>query len=544
MFRSHFVRRFFPLATAAAVAFLLAGCTPHSDQVAENAKSKTDKDKTEVTPSKEGKTGAASEPAKDGNKTKKDGPTDPAKDGGIDVADLKENKKEKTSPPVLPDPPIKQPEPEKDGKGKDKDKKGDPVVPVVVQAPPIAPGVTAKDIDKAIERGVEYLKKTQRQDGSWGGERFALGYACLAGLALLECKVPAKDPMIQKIADVVRNAGGQLEDTYQASLAVLFLDKLIAEKAGDAGDAQRIQLLALRIASGQMNNGGWTYSFERLSTAEAGRHYGYLKTYYPWSTQAPRPKTAHEDKQDKKGGKGREIDLNNLPVDQLVWKAKLPREGFAPPPLGFGDNSNTQFALLALWTGRRYDVPAECPILLAYQRFRATQNGDGGWGYKLPNPNGGGDETGTTNTMTCAGLLGLALGSGAVPAGSNTGDKDKIQEPVSRGLATLGGFIGTPAPSLEAKLPMQNMYFLWSVERVGVLYDLKTIGGKDWYGWGAQILIKNQHDDGHWRGTDYPAASEHLDTCFALLFLKRANLVADLTENLRIRMPIRDPGAK
>ena len=32
--------------------------------------------------------------------------------------------------------------------------------------------------------------------------------------------------------------------------------------------------------------------------------------------------------------------------------------------------------------------------------------------------------------------------------------------------------------------------------------------------------------------------------CFALLFLKRANFVADLTENLKVRMVIRDPGAK
>ena len=30
---------------------------------------------------------------------------------------------------------------------------------------------------------------------------------------------------------------------------------------------------------------------------------------------------------------------------------------------------------------------------------------------------------------------------------------------------------------------MQEMYFLWSVERVAMLYDLKTIGGRDWYAW-------------------------------------------------------------
>ena len=74
--------------------------------------------------------------------------------------------------------------------------------------------------------------------------------------------------------------------------------------------------------------------------------------------------------------------------------------------------------------------------------------------------------------------------------------------------------------------------------------NLKTIGGKDWYGWGAQILLGNQAPDGHWRGAFYNGTSPHVDTCFALLFLKRANFVADLTENLKLYMVIRDPAAK
>ena len=45
--------------------------------------------------------------------------------------------------------------------------------------------------------------------------------------------------------------------------------------------------------------------------------------------------------------------MNNLPLDQLAWKAKAPRNGPPLAALGFGDNSNTQFALLALWVGHR-----------------------------------------------------------------------------------------------------------------------------------------------------------------------------------------------
>ena len=45
----------------------------------------------------------------------------------------------------------------------------------------------------------------------------------------------------------------------------------------------------------------------------------------------------------------------------------------------------------------------------------------------------------------------------------------------------------------------------------------------------AEILLANQAADGSWHG-EYPAT---VDTCFALLFLKRANLAADLTADLK-----------
>jgi hypothetical protein len=61
-----------------------------------------------------------------------------------------------------------------------------------------------------------------------------------------------------------------------------------------------------------------------------------------------------------------------------------------------------------------------------------------------------------------------------------------------------------------------------------MLYDLKTIGGKDWYAWGAQIIVNHQSADGSWTQGPYYSAS----TSFALLFLKRSNLVQDLTNNL------------
>src|SRR5262249_22614039 len=83
-----------------------------------------------------------------------------------------------------------------------------------------------------------------------------------------------------------------------------------------------------------------------------------------------------------------------------------------------------------------------------------------------------------------------------------------------------------------------DLYFLWSLERMSVVYDLKTVAGKDWYAWGSELLIKAQSPDGAWR----EAFANGSDTCFALLFLRRVNVVKDLTEQLKLLGKVKDPG--
>jgi hypothetical protein len=81
---------------------------------------------------------------------------------------------------------------------------------------------------------------------------------------------------------------------------------------------------------------------------------------------------------------------------------------------------------------------------------------------------------------------------------------------------------------------MADLYFLWSLERVAVLYGLREIEGRDWYGWGKEILLANQQPRGNWQGSSYPGSSPVPDTCFALLTLVQANLAKDLTSKLQL----------
>jgi hypothetical protein len=513
--------------------------------------------------------------------------------GEVDIADAKKPDPPPPAPPVVAPKPKQEVEPDPKPKPGDKSEPGpkpkpDPGPPTVpVGAPtPNAPGVDAARVDAAVTKGVNYLKGGQRPDGSWGENANTIGYVGLAGLTLLECQVPAKDPVVQKAAQYIRSNLAGLNKTYDLAVALLFLDRL-----GEPKDRVLIQGVALRLLSGMSDSGGWQYQCPLLSVADLRQLYHFLQShrlrgaatkpangagdfadnplpqvagllqpppgagmplmpdlmavqlparpnppgwkispYRPDGTKAPPDKGG-------KGGKGAPpVPVAQLPphLQQLPVVKLIADKGWLTATKGSGDNSNTQFALLALWASRRHDVPAEYPLLLAYQRFQVTQAADGGWSYRLG--------LGSTNTMTCVGLLALAMGRGAV---AGDAAQDKLEDPaIQNGLHALGRSVGSPSADAAAKLPMQNLYFLWSVERVAVLYNLPTIGGKDWYGWGAQILLSNQQADGNWTGGQYTGASDHTDTCFALLFLKRSNLVQDLTENLRLHMVIRDPGAK
>jgi hypothetical protein len=122
---------------------------------------------------------------------------------------------------------------------------------------------------------------------------------------------------------------------------------------------------------------------------------------------------------------------------------------------------------------------------------------------------------------------------------------------VEKGLAALSQHIGVgpkqvKAPGRGGPGPADNanLYFLWSVERVCMLYNLQTVGEKEWYPWGADLLLHRQQPDGNWANGGYHQATPTIDTSFALLFLKRANLAQDLTGKLEFLIRVKDRDGK
>jgi hypothetical protein len=327
---------------------------------------------------------------------------------------------------------------------------------------------------------------------------------------------------------------------YSICLTILFLDRL-----GEANDVPLIESLTVRLLAGQTSTGGWNYRSPPIPDEEVRRLQAKLRE---------RKELVGRPQLPRAGGNKRPVREVSPEIQQQL--AMLKRMSGMVPELG-SDNSNTQFATLALWVARRYGLPVDSALKRVESRFRTTQHADGGWGYFDPNmPMSRGHMGRSTASMTCAGLLGLAVADGNVseaarernPHAKPPRDISKDSH-VRKGLAALSQTIGRPVENKEAKrggpaaaiphIGGRSYYFLWSLERVAVALDLKTIGKKDWYAWGAEILLANQQPDGTWQGTYGECGA---DTCFALLFLKRANLVPDLTTQLAGR--VQDPGER
>jgi hypothetical protein len=407
-----------------------------------------------------------------------------------------------------------------------------------------ARAVDSEAINSAIDRGVSALIRMQDSTGKWPYPK--IGATALAGLTLLECGKDKDHAAVQSAAARVREAAPKLTDTYSLALAVLFLDRLES-----LADTPLIESMLVRLIAGHVN-GSWGYECPSISEEEVRR----LKAESGGDGSRVLVSGRDLSKLPPKGKRKTE-DLAKEVQQQLAVLARTAaaRAGGTPAPR---DNSNTQFATVALWVGRRYGLPAQDVLLAIDRHFRDTQAPDGAWGYIDMGGLGGGPgyiippgapggsnmtSSGGTASMTCAGLLGLAVGHGASldirkkknPKLEST-DVSK-DDSIKRGLIALATAVGKPTGWNGAGKPMvdipvadgKTFYYLWSLERVAVAFNIETLNKKDWYQWGAEVLLNSQKGDGSWHG-DF--GSSGADTCFALLFLRRSNLLRDLSSGL------------
>jgi hypothetical protein len=191
---------------------------------------------------------------------------------------------------------------------------------------------------------------------------------------------------------------------------------------------------------------------------------------------------------------------------------------------GGGDNSNTQFAVLALYEAQLVGAkvnPQTWRRALDY--WSRSQNLDGSWGY-FPGDAGYG-------SMTCAGIAALIACSSAIEEGDaqvNTGrivccGRQERDDALAKALDWLArNFTVRHNPDPQGGGQPALYYYLYGLERAGRLSARRFIGEHDWYREGAEFLVGQQDRFGHnWTGTWNVEAKPHISTPMALLFLAK-----------------------
>ena len=434
--------------------------------------------------------------------------------------------------------------------------------------PPADPKVAA-----AVARGAAALQRIHgpAAEGQYAGGDHGIGSAGLAGLAMLEGGVKADDAAVQNVANLVRTTWGADTKTYNVALGLLFLDRL-----GDGNDIPTIQLLGTRLYGGMTRDGSYGYTCPDLVPMDmAGKSEAELTAGATPAAPKPEPKkpangfpTATSKKPNAPGATPGKLHPSVAGYNAAVRRVALSggRQG------GGGDNSNTQFGLIGLWVAARHGVPADDAFILLEAHFLTTQSlADAGWGYS-------GSGANSTTAMTCAGLLGLAIGTSrnqpaeaapapAPAAGGSDDPFNRVKKPKESGAKPVG--VNPLVPGMTAamrkaaidnalksiggvvraasagQMPLKQFvgfgdeyYTLWSIERVGMAYGLDTIGDINWHQWGAGYLLPIQTEDGSWPAGTHGGTD--VATSFAVLFLSKSNFVKDLTR--QITGQVKDPG--
>jgi hypothetical protein len=313
----------------------------------------------------------------------------------------------------------------------------------LVVAPQASEGDFQARINAAIDRGVAWLQKRQRPDGTWdngNNERFASGVAALGFLTLVKSGVGESDPSVQR--------------------CVRYLD-------------------GFRAFDRTYSTGVYVLAWESLKRGAVDK---------PKAEAAAKWLVEHRDPLTK------------------IWAY----------PEGDVDLSNTQYAVLGLLAASRMgvDVPKDF-LFESLSAIVKRQQKPGSFTYNDPNGVG-------TGSMTTAGILAFRVAAmllkGHAPYEAVRRDWEARENAAFDWLDTHFRVDANPAGyTVKGMMRPYHYYYLYGLERACALAGRKKLGNRNWYAEGAAYLVDRQDPDGNWNG-------DLADTCFALLFLKRATL--------------------
>ncbi len=312
--------------------------------------------------------------------------------------------------------------------------------------------VQARDVLEVIEALKARFLSIQRPDGSWPEHDWGFdssgvvgGHTALICWALLQA---GQDPFSEPIHRAVNNLlTVNMAGTYNRSVRCMVLASLARIEPGGRY-ARAMQADAEFLLQGRMGNGRWTY-------------------FSP---------------------------------------AALKAKGLSTPDRNMlGDNSNTQFAVLAL---REAAVAGAAVPANVWREIRdywqSDQNEDGGFAYRK----GDGASYGS---MTAAGAASLFIAEDMVRGAQCCAGE--LPDPISNALKWLSeNFSATQNPKHGGYWP----YWMYSVERVAETSGYRYFGDHDWFWEGAAAIVDA------FRNKRLTVDGDLSEPAFALIFLAKS----------------------
>ncbi len=326
--------------------------------------------------------------------------------------------------------------------------------------------VDREAVEQAVKKGVEYLYARYDAGDTKPFEREGVmhRYDDFLLLTLVHAGADQAEPRFQQI--LKHCVEGPLERTYDTSIQAMALAKLDKAKY-----QWRIAQCAQFLVDNQCPNGQWSYGDPVP-----------LDHIKP-PAQPPKPQ------------KGTQA------LPRITIAKKRAASGGGGGPRNTGDNSNTQYAAMGLRAA--FDASVMVPpktLKEAIEWWEKDQHKDGGWHYDALNK----DATGSMTAGGMGSLATLLYMMGAQP-------RTHVRCVAARKWMTDHWSV-TQNPG-NAGGPLY--YYLYAIERAGTLFGTELFGEHEWYVEGAKLILGEQAKDGGWR-------QEHIDTCFAILFLRRA----------------------
>ena len=359
--------------------------------------------------------------------------------------------------------------------------------------------VDPKKVDDAIKKGLQFLRGCEHSPGHEGNVNCdeLLALACLHG------GMTSDDPHLKNL--LARILSARLERTYKVSLQAVLLEEM-----SRVWYQSRIAQCAQFLVDNQCSNGQWGYG-EPSTFADA------VPTGPPPPKEVASAVRNSGDDAPAPGEKKKPKVLRRIAI-------KKQREGPAS-----GDNSNSQYAALGLRSCSDAGIQIPEEVLNSAERWwrsslmsEEAQAGSApvatgpapsaapvGWSYNLTERPWG------SMTAGAVGSLSICLYLENKPWKS---DKD-----VLGGLEWLSknwAITSNPKIPRTDEQFSAHYYYLYALERAGILAGTARVGSHDWYQEGARYLLAQQKHNGSW----VSASDWHPEwaTSFAILFLKRA----------------------